>query len=119
MPTLTTRLNAMIAAGVSFEVAADDFQAFGASERETVFLRENRRAILCTLHQSLLMKYLPLDYIARFKDEINERTAILSDGGTNEPPFEIVAEVAREWFIDVLEEIKRREDLRIKIGKGD
>ena len=106
--TLTTCLNVMIAAGVKFEVSADNFQTFGASERETAFLRDNRAAVLCTLHQSLLMKYLPLDHVVRFTDEINERAAILSDGANGEPPFEIVTEVCREWFMDMSEALLKK-----------
>ncbi len=106
--TITNRLKRMVAGGVSFEVGGDDFEAIAATELERTFLLKNKTAILCTFHQWLLMKYLPFDSIACFKDEINERTAILSDGATIEPPFEIVSEVSRRWFIDMLEELLKR-----------
>jgi len=109
--SLTERLNRMIAAGASFDVGANDFQMCGAeclTDSEKQFLAANKPAVLCTLQQALLMKYLSLDDLRMFKDEINERTAILSDGANISPPFEIVAEVSREWFADLLDEIKEK-----------
>jgi hypothetical protein len=104
----TERLNRMITPGASFDVGADDFQTCGAeclTDSEKQFLATNKSAVLCTLQQALLMKYLSLGDLRMFKDEINERTAILNDGEETAPPFEVVAEVAREWFGDVLDEI--------------
>lgn len=101
----------MIAAGASFDVGTNDFQTFGLDglgKAERDFLIANKDAVLCTLQQSLLVKYLPVDYIIRFTNEINERTAILSDGTGIQPPFEIVADVSREWFSDVVEELLKQ-----------
>ena len=108
--SLTERLNLMIASGASFDVSKDDFQVVSVdslTETERQFLAVNKIPVLCTLQQSLLMKYLPLDYIPRLTDEINERTAILSDGEAGEPPFEIVRDVTEEWFADLLEEMTK------------
>jgi hypothetical protein len=99
-------LNRFIADGITFDVSADDFQTIDPAERlkasDKEFLKLNGAAILCTLQQALLMKQLSLDDLQMFKDEINERTAILSDGAKISPPFEIIAEFSREWFADLL-----------------
>jgi hypothetical protein len=99
-------LNRFITDGITFDVSADDFQMIDPAERlkasDKEFLKLNGAAILCTLQQALLMKQLSLDDLRMFKDEINERTAILSDGAKISPPFEIIAEVSREWFADLL-----------------
>ncbi len=48
--------------------------------------------VLCTLQQSLLMKYLPLDLIPDFIFEVKERAAIVEDGAdSTNTPFEIFA----------------------------
>jgi len=107
--SFTERLNAMIAAGASFNVSIDDFQICGAenlTETEKQFLTVNKPLVLCTLQQSLLMKYLPIDLIPDFIFEVKERTAIVEDGAdSTDTPFEIVRDVTREWFADLLDEM--------------
>ncbi len=107
--SFTERLNAMIAAGASFDVATDDFQIFGAenlTETEKQFLTVNQPFVLCTLQQALLMKYLPIDLIPDFIFEVKERAAIVEDGAdSTDTPFEIVRDVTKEWFADVLDEM--------------
>jgi len=109
-PTIVGRLNTMISAGASFDVSADDFQIFGAdnsTETEKQFLTVNKPLVLCTLQQSLLMKYLPLDSIPDYLFEVKERIAVLTDGGEPSPElyFETVRDVTKEWFADVLDEM--------------
>ncbi len=108
--TLTERLNSMIAVGTSFDISADDFQVTGAeflSSAETAFFYANKSEVLCTLQQSALMKYLSPSDLQMFVDEVKERAAILSDGKSGEPPFEILNEIVREWFADMLEEMPK------------
>ena len=105
--SLLERLNRMIAAGVSFEIAADDFQAFGASERETVFLQADKTAILGTLQQMFLQKHLlqhSPELLEDFTVEVHERSAIMSDGapGTNS---QAVCEVTRDWIREQIEKL--------------
>ena len=105
--TITTRLNRMIAAGVKFEVSADDFQTFGASERETAFLRDNQAEVLCTLQQGLLQKHLfqhTPEKLEVFTVEVYERSAIISEGkpGTL---FEAVCEVTSNWITKQIEKL--------------
>ncbi len=108
-PALHERLNAMIAAGASFDVGTSDFQVFGGdclSGAEKDFLTVNKIFVLCILQQVLLMKYLPENLIPDFIFEVRERAAILADGaGSTEHPFEIVRDVAGEWFADLLDEM--------------
>ena len=105
-PTIVGRLNTMISAGASFDVSADGFQIFGAenlTETEKQFLTVNQPFVLCTLQQALLMKYLPIDLIPDFIFEIKERAAIAEDGADlTDTPFEIVRDITREWFADLL-----------------
>ncbi len=105
---LTERLNAMIAAGASFNVSTDAFQVCGADDLTQAgedFLTINKIYILCTLQQALLMKYLPLDLIPDYIFEVRERAAIqaFDDDTLSDPPFEIVRDVTKEWFADVLD----------------
>ena len=103
------RLNAMIAAGASFDVSADGFQIFSAenlTETEKQFLTVNQPFVLCTLQQALLMKYLPIDLIPDFIFEVKERAAIAEDGAdSTDTPFEIVRDVTKEGFADLLDEM--------------
>jgi len=103
------RLNAMIAAGASFDVSADGFQVVGAdylTNPQKHFLTANKEPVLCVLQQSLLMKYLPFDLIPDFIFEVKERTAIAEDGAdSTDTPFEIVRDVIKEWFADLLDEM--------------
>ncbi len=103
-PTLTAEINRLIAEGVKFEVSADSFEAFGLSNTERFKFDNQRKEILCTLQQSLLQKYLSPSDLQMFVDEAKERAAILSDGKTIEPPFEVLNEIVRDWFADMLEE---------------
>ena len=103
------RLNAMIAAGASFDVSADSFQVVGAdylTNPQKHFLTANKEPVLCVLQQSLLMKYLPIDLIPDFIFEVKERAAIAADGAeSTDTPFEIVCDVTKEWFADLLDEM--------------
>lgn len=108
---LVERINAAIAAGVSFDVGKDDFQITGAgclTEPERKFYQVNKLPLLCTLQQSLLMKYLPTENIPDYIFEVKERAAILEFDGGTDTPFKIVRVVTAEWFNDVLEEITKR-----------
>ncbi len=110
--TLTTRLNGMIAAGVSFEIVADDFQAFGASERENVFLQADKTAVLCTLQQGWLTECLfkpSPELLEDFTVEVVERSAMMAvnptagdyDGdGRATANFEAVREVTAAWIAE-------------------
>ncbi len=103
------RLNATISAGASFDVATDDFQIVGAdylTNPQKHFLTANKEPVLCVLQQALLMKYLPIDLIPDFIFEVKERAAIVEDGtDSTDTPFEIVRDVTREWFADLLDEM--------------
>jgi hypothetical protein len=115
-------LNRFIFAGVTFDVATDDFQivdnakSLKASDRE--FLELNFSIILCQLQQSLLMKHLfnhSPDLFEDFAFEITEREAIISEDCLNsqltkadktsfEIYFEAVKSVTRKWFDELLKE---------------
>ncbi len=103
------RLNATISAGASFDVATDDFQIVGAdylTNLQKHFLTASKEPVLCVLQQSLLMKYLPLDLIPDFIFEVKERAAFAEDGAdSTDTPFEIVRDVIKEWFADLLDEM--------------
>jgi hypothetical protein len=107
--TLRERLNRMIGRGAAFDVGTDDFQISSAdylTEAERSFLTVNKIYVLCTLQQSLLMKYLPENLIHDFIFEVKERAAVLADGADSiEMPFEIVRDVTSEWFADLLDEM--------------
>ena len=101
-------LDRMIAKGAAFDVSIDDFQITGAAnltDAEKHFLQTNKPEILCTLRQCLLQKYLLPSDLQMFICEVRERAAILSDGATIEPPFEVLNEIVRDWFTDMMEEI--------------
>jgi hypothetical protein len=77
--TLTEQINEAIAAGVSFDVGKGDFQIVGEkylTESERIFLQINKLPVLCTLQQSLLMKYLPKENIPAYIFEVKEGAAI-------------------------------------------
>jgi hypothetical protein len=107
--TFTERINEAIAAGISFDVGKDDFQIVGTNyltEPERIFLEMNKLPVLCTLQQSLLMKYLPKENIPDYIFEVKERAAILAlDDGETNTPFEIVRDVTAEWFAVLLDDI--------------
>jgi hypothetical protein len=114
-------LNQFIEAGVTFDVAGDDFlfiekaQVLKLSDME--FLNLNQAAILCTLQQSLLMKHLFSHSPEQFEDfafEIREREALVSRDYPNLPltktaetPFEIyfqaVKQITQKWFKEFLQ----------------
>jgi hypothetical protein len=104
-------LNQFIEAGVTFDVAADDFlfidkaQTLKLSDMD--FLILNKAAILCTLQQSLLMKHLFSIAPEQFEDfafEITERESLLSITAKTsyEIYFEAVKSVTRKWFAELL-----------------
>lgn len=106
-PTLITRLNAMIAAGVSFEISADNFEAFGTSERENAFLRENKREILFTLQRGFLIEYFlkpSPELLKVFSNEVNERSAIMWDveDDINDEPLR---ETTAKWISEQIEKL--------------
>ena len=93
-----------------FNVSTDDFQVCGAddlTQTEKDFLTINKIYILCLLQQELLMKYLPLNLIPDYIFEVQERAAIqaFDDAPFTETPFEIVRNVTKEWFADLLDEM--------------
>ena len=104
------RLNLMIYAGASFDVSVDDFEIVGAenlTDAEKDFLPAHKPEILCTLQQCLLKKYLSPFDLEMFIDEVRERSAIISNGETLEPPLEVLNEIVRDWFADTLEEMAK------------
>ncbi len=106
--SLTQRLNRMIAAGASFDVDTDDFHVVGAeslTNAEKEFLETNKPAILCTLQQCALKKYLSLSDLQMFIYQFKERAAVISCGETLEPTFEIISTATGEWFADLLDEM--------------
>lgn len=111
--TLTAILNRFIEKGITFDVSADDFQAIDAnqtlktSDRE--FLEINSAAILCTLHQSLLVKHLFSHSPEQFEDfayEIEERESLMSKTTvvSYESHFAAVTDVTRRWFEQLISE---------------
>lgn len=111
---LTNKLNRMIGVGASFDVGVDSFQVFssgGIGDADKQFLTFKKPFVLCVLQQALLMKYLPLDLIPDYCFEVKERIAILSGGGgpSGELYFEIVRDVTKEWFVDLLDEMSNSE----------
>lgn len=105
-------LNRFIAAGVTFDVSADDFifidpaQTLKLSDMQ--FLKLNGAAVLCQLQQSLLMKHLFNHSPGRFEDfafEIRERESLLTITAKTsfEIYFEAVKDVTKKWFADLLE----------------
>ncbi len=95
--SLIAWLNRMISAGVSFEVSIDNFEIRGNhNAAEAEFLTINKTAVLCTLQQALLAKYLfaaKPKLLKEFIARINERDA----------RFEAVCEITQKWFARLLE----------------
>ena len=107
-------LNRFIEAGCTFDVSGDDFQVIDtnknlkASARD--FLEINSAAILCTLHQSLLVKHLFSHSPEQFEDfacAIAEREAIMTGDGRESLSIycEAVKDVSKNWFIRLLKDI--------------
>ncbi len=105
-------LNRFIAAGITFDVSADDFifidpaQTLKLSDME--FLKLNGAAVLCQLQQSLLMKHLFNHSPGRFEDfafEIRERESLLTITAKTQVEicFEAVKDVTKKWFAELLE----------------
>ncbi len=107
-------LNRFIEKGITFDVAADDFQAIDPAQRlkasDKEFLKLNGAAILCQLQQSLLMKHLFNHSPEQFEDfafEITERECLnsplrITDKTRFEIYFEAVKSTTRKWFEDLL-----------------
>ena len=105
-------INRHIAAGIKFEVSADDFRIIDAGEKlktsDREFLKLNESYILCQLQQSLLMKHLFLHSPNAFEDfafEVMERESLLSlTAKTNyEIYVEAVKQTTKTWFQELLE----------------
>ncbi len=113
-------LNRFIEAGVTFDVAADDFLFIDPSQTlklsDMEFLKTNNTAILCQLQQSLLMKHLFSHSPELFEDfafEIREREAIIlanrpktelriTDKTRFQIYFDAVNQTTRKWFAELL-----------------
>lgn len=81
------------------------FRVFGVSDRERVELGTQQKEILCTLQQMFLQKHLfnySKELLEDFQTEICERSAIITDGGS-EIVFGVLAEVCAEWITDAIE----------------
>jgi hypothetical protein len=114
---LTDILNDMIGAGVCFDVSENEFQILNAERLNQAaidFLTVNRREVLCTLQQSLLVKHLfshAEHSFEDFSDEAYEREGILTDGGkvSIEAHFEAVRDVTKKWFAGLLNGVQPNE----------
>jgi hypothetical protein len=115
-------LNKFIFAGVTFDVATDDFQIVDnagilkTSDRE--FLELNYPIVLCQLQQSLLIKHLfshSPEQLEDFAFEIEEREAVISEESLEtqvtkgdktrfEIYFDAVKFTTRKWFAGLLGE---------------
>lgn len=105
-------LNRFIEAGITFDVSADEFQTIDANRilktSDEEFLEINSAAILCTLHQSLLVKHLFNHSPEQFEDfafEIAEREAIMTGDGREcfSIHYEAVKDVSKNWFAGLIE----------------
>jgi hypothetical protein len=108
-------VNRFIEKGITFDVSADEFQTIDPAQilktSDKEFLKLNSAAILCQLHQSLLMKHLFSHSPERFEDfafEIRERECLnspltITDKTRYEIYFEAVKSTTRKWFVDLLE----------------
>ncbi len=104
--SFTERLNAMIAAGASFNVSIDDFQICGAgnlSEAEKEFLTVNKISVLCTLQQGLLVKHL-------FSQKPELRQTFVTKVEERGADFEAVREITAKWFARLLDTMSDRGD---------
>lgn len=104
------KLNSIALRGLWFEVSEDGFEVYGdgfLTTDEMDYLRINQAPTLCTLQQSLLMKYgfaNRQDLFADYSFEIEERRAIMTDGAAgHDCYFEAVADITRRWFAELLE----------------
>jgi hypothetical protein len=113
--SISQKLDAMIEAGASFDVAEDNFEVVGGewlTELQRQYLIANEREALCTLHQRLLLKYWFYDspeLLERFAFDIYEREAILGEENelyTDEIYFQAVCITSRKWFGKLLDELK-------------
>ena len=107
-------LNRFIEAGITFDVAADDFQVIGSDQilktSDRDFLELNKDAVLCHLQQSLLVKHLFSHSPEQFEDfcfEVMERECLMSplritDKTQFEIYFEAVKSTTRKWFAELL-----------------
>lgn len=105
--TLTDKLNRLISEGAKFEVSADNFQAFGLSDRERQALNASKAETLCTLQQMFLQTNLfnrSPELLESFRMQVLERSAAVSDGQT-EIVFQSVAEVSAEWVAEAIEKL--------------
>ncbi len=104
--SLTERLNAMIAAGTSFDVSIDGFQTCGAdnlSEAEKEFLIVNKIAVLCTLQHGLLVKHL-------FSQKPELRQTFVTKVEERGADYEVVREITAQWFARLLDTMSDRGD---------
>ena len=104
-PSLTAKINRMIAGGVSFKIEADDFEAFAATESENAFLAANKRQALFVLQRGSLINEIfqhSPELLEDFQTEVHERSAIMSDGG-GEIVFQALAQVCAEWITEAIE----------------
>lgn len=97
--SLIERLNRMIAAGASFDVATDDFQVCGAdklTDAEKGFLAINKIQILCTLQQGLLVRHL-------FSHKPELQQIFISQIEKRGADLQTVCEITTKWFARLLE----------------
>ncbi len=107
-------LNRFIENGITFEVSADGFQIIDCKQKlktsDREFLEINSAMILCTLHQSLLVKHLFSHSPEQFEDfscAIAEREAIMTGDGRESFSIhcEAVKDVSKNWFVRLLKDI--------------
>ena len=112
--SIVHKLDAMIEAGAAFDVAEHNFAVVGGellTEQQRQYLITNENEVLCTLHQSLLMKHWFNDspeLLERFAFDIYEREAILGEENelyTDEIYFQAVKQVTAKWFGNILDEL--------------
>ena len=102
---ILSRINRLISEGVKFEILADSFEAFGLSNTESFKFDDQRKEVLCALQQMYLQKHLfdhSSELLEAFKTEIHERSAIVTDGGS-EVVFQAVSEVCAQWIEGAIE----------------
>lgn len=100
-------LNSQMAKGVNFQVSATDFTPIDRNNSlksfDLNFLKEQKRAVLCFLQQSLLVKYLfshSQELLEDFIFEVRERESLMTkvDESSYEIYFNAVEFVTRKWF---------------------
>ncbi|MGI8495145.1 MAG: hypothetical protein ACR2L1_07510 [Pyrinomonadaceae bacterium] len=83
--SISRKLDSMVEAGAAFDVAEYNFEVIGSknlTESELQYLIANEKAVLCTLHQKLLMKYwfcYSADLLENFASDIYERESIMAE----------------------------------------